>query len=125
MKAVLLLLFITLVITLTIYTGPMRVKGGVDLSCLKPVMSVALDAAQDAYRKYGKDVVITSGCDGIHKPGSKHYEGYAVDLRIRHLEGKDRLIANLIKDALNEQWDVVLERDAENGPHLHIEFDPK
>lgn len=98
----------------------MKIKDGVDLRGLQPVMSVALDVSRDAYRKYGSEVVLTSGRDGNHKANSKHYEGLAVDLRISNLGGKEKSVFNEIKNALNEQWDVVLESD-----HIHIEFDPK
>ena len=52
----------------------MRLKPGVDLSNLTPQALVILIAAQHLR----PDLVVTSGRDGVHKPGSKHYDGGTV-----------------------------------------------
>lgn len=85
-------------------------------------MHAGLMAAQDAYRKHGKELAITSGNEGEHMEGSAHYDGYAVDLRTWHLEGKEVLIKNIIASSLNEQWKVVYEPHAKQGPHIHLEY---
>ena len=64
-----------------------------------------------------QEMVITSAKDGKHKDGSKHYEGKAVDLRIRDFY--DAWITYL-KQSLGKDWDVVLEDD-----HIHVEYAPK
>ncbi len=67
------------------------------------------------------DVWITSGTDGTHMKGSKHYEGNALDLRRKNMT-PDVLAQYLLvlKERLGRDYDVVLERD-----HIHVEYDPK
>ena len=62
-------------------------------------------------------MVVTSGKDGVHKPGSLHYAGLAVDLRFRDFMDE---WARYMKNALGEGWDIVVEAD-----HIHVERDPE
>lgn len=62
---------------------------------------------------------ITSGHDGQHMKGSKHYEGLAIDVRTRGYNAKFYHV--LVRAAIASfGFDVVLEKD-----HIHIEYDPK
>lgn len=67
------------------------------------------------------DIVITSGTDGKHMKGSKHYSGDALDLRRSNIPTKllDTYLTRL-RGRLGEDYDVVLEKD-----HIHVEYDPK
>lgn len=68
------------------------------------------------------ELVVTSTLEGKHMEGSLHYQGLAVDIRIKDVE-KPEEWAVAIKTALNSQdheFDVLLETD-----HIHIEYDPK
>lgn len=70
--------------------------------------------------RIGKPFVITSCTDGKHMKGSKHYSGYAIDIRTRHLSATE--IDNFIawfKSHHDEEYDIVLEKD-----HIHVEYDP-
>jgi hypothetical protein len=100
----------------------MRIKPGVRVFGLRPEMVLALVICESIYRKYGVEVVITSGIEGKHQRGSFHYAGDAADIRIRNLPADVSVAAvrNEIADALGQDFDVVLEKD-----HIHIEFDPK
>lgn len=100
----------------------MAIKAGADLRGLKPQMAVAYTIAAMVYlHKTGLPCVITSGTDGKHGPNSLHYRGLALDLRTRHLPvDQVHPVYLAIKQALGDQFDVVLESD-----HLHLEFDPK
>lgn len=71
--------------------------------------------------KIGKPFVVTSCMEGKHMKGSKHYSGYAVDIRIRHLSvcEMNNLLA-WFKINYDKEYDMVVEKD-----HLHIEYDPK
>ena len=68
----------------------------------------------------GLGMVITSGTDGIHKKGSKHYTGEALDLRISNIPPAliQKVIVNLQK-RLGDGYQVIREHD-----HIHIEYDP-
>lgn len=67
------------------------------------------------------DIVITSGTDSKHMPGSRHYSGDALDLRRSNIPPKwlDRYLTQL-RGRLGSDYDVVLEHD-----HIHVEYDPK
>lgn len=66
------------------------------------------------------DVVITSGTDGTHMKGSKHYSGNALDVRTSNIP-KDwlKVYIDRVKNRLGPDYDLVLEVD-----HLHVEYDP-
>lgn len=72
------------------------------------------------YEKYGAELVITSAKDGKHGPKSLHYEGLALDLRSRNLNGREMFVVADLKLALGPDYDVVLEAD-----HIHVEYDAK
>ena len=68
----------------------------------------------------GKPFVVTSCTDGKHMKGSKHYSGYAIDIRTRHLSVCE--INNLLawfKTHHDKEFDMVVEKD-----HIHVEYDP-
>jgi hypothetical protein len=97
------------------------IKRGVDLSKLTGRMAVAALVVEGIYEDLRANAVVTSGCEGEHSEGSKHYTGDALDFRTLHLTGHFReQLASRCREALNEQFDVVLEKD-----HLHVEWDPK
>lgn len=97
------------------------IKAGVDLRGLTPQMAVAYTIACTVYQRHNYDCVITSGSDGKHGPNSLHYSGKALDLRTNNLRSESvHPIYLKLKQALGEQFDVVLESD-----HIHLEWDPK
>jgi hypothetical protein len=69
-----------------------------------------------------RPLVCTSLNDSIHKDGSLHYQGLAVDLRTRDLNHTSTIAWYIrVRDGLDPLgFDCLLERD-----HLHIEYDPK
>lgn len=101
----------------------MLIKPGVDLRGIRPEMVLAVIAADRIWQEAGYELVITSGRDGRHKPGSLHYSGNGLDFRTLGA-GMDkataRALAARLKTALGEQWDVI-----DEGDHIHVEFDPK
>lgn len=98
----------------------MRLKPGVVLSLGAPMARV-LSLIDSTYEKVtGLEMVITSGSDGVHMTGSRHYTGEAIDLRIMALDVKDKIrLRSALASVLGVNFDVVLEMD-----HLHIEYDP-
>ena len=94
----------------------LKVKRGV-----KPKILVIAAAAANAAWDEGWDVVITSGTDGQHMVGSKHYSSEALDLRISNIPVLDLpLYVERLRARLGHDYDVVLESD-----HIHVEFDPQ
>lgn len=73
-----------------------------------------------------KDMLITSGNDSAHMPGSKHYVDRALDFRTKHLTaGMKQMLVVSVRRRLGPDYDVILEDEGGNNEHLHIEWDPK
>ena len=105
----------------------MKLKPGVQVGGLQPVMMIALLAAHKAITmECSAELLITSAGDGRHSSRSKHYLGLAIDLRSKHLhpDEKEQVLAEL-RQALGDQFDVLLEGQGTPNEHFHIEFDPK
>lgn len=88
-----------------------RIKAGV-----QPRNLVIAAAVANVGHEMDVDVVITSGTDGQHMQGSKHYTGEALDIRLvaNEAEFVQRLGAHL-----GANYQLIVERD-----HLHVEYDP-
>ena len=101
-------------------------KPGVDIQGLQPQMVLAFAIIQPIYHRMGYECVITAACDGKHLTNSLHYKGLALDFRIKHVISidKPRLIKD-IKDALGQDFDVLLEDAGTPNEHAHVEHDPK
>ena len=96
-------------------------KPGVPLFGLQPDTLWAIDQCNAVYQSLEIDCVVTSTTDGKHMDDSRHYVGYAIDLRIWNIPAdKVSIIHSKLKRALGSNYDVVLESD-----HFHVEFDPK
>jgi hypothetical protein len=99
----------------------MRFKKGVKINGAKPEIVLCIMVCDSVYKKYGKELVITSVTDGKHSSGSLHYPGFAIDTRTRVFTKEELpLVKKDLQDALTDEFDVVLEKD-----HFHIEFQPK
>ena len=96
----------------------MLVKLGVDISRLQRPIRRSLNVIERIYRRYGYEPVITSTYEGDHMPSSLHYANLAVDVRLP--PSNIQAVLYDLRRALNEDYDVVLEKD-----HIHIEYDPK
>ncbi len=103
-----------------------HIKPGVRVHSLCPEMMIVLVNANELWRERGAELVITSVLDGRHRRGSKHFVGYAVDLRTKNLDRPSKIDAiNKLKEALGTDYDVILEAEDTPNEHLHVEFDPK
>lgn len=100
----------------------MKIKPGVKLNGLGSEILLGIMVAKSVYEAHGIDLVITSGTDSKHGYSSEHYKGDAVDIRTKNINPayERKIIADQIKEALGQEFDVVLE-----SSHLHIEYDPK
>lgn len=106
------------------------IKEDVSLRGLSPQMALAHTIVLEMYRKHGllDCCVITSGCDGKHSEGSRHYSGEALDYGVKYPNGiylscalAEKLAID-ISAALKKDYDVILEY---SKYHIHVEFDPK
>ncbi len=94
------------------------IKKGVKANGIKAEMVLAYVMAKPILEKHGQSAVITSLCDGVHSRQSRHYIGYAMDLRTRDMAIDDKQkVADKIADALGDEYFVLLESD-----HIHVQF---
>lgn len=100
----------------------MRIKPGVSVRALRPQLLLAVLAADRLMAAMSVDLVITSGDEGQHSRGSRHYSGLALDFRSRDLvDHETKLgVANALRECLGDEYDVLLEET-----HIHVEYDPK
>ena len=105
-------------------------KPGVQLGNLQPQTVLAICVADGVFSRRGVECVVTSGNDGKHKEGSRHYLGLAVDFRLKHIvspEERKRVVAEIRSNCgtLGTQYDVLHEAEGTANEHLHIEHDAK
>jgi hypothetical protein len=94
------------------------IKPGVRIAGMQTEILLALFVAHELFQEQAQTVTLTSVTDGVHKDGSLHYTGRAVDLRLP-TAGKERMVEQL-QGRLGAEYDVLLEAD-----HIHVEYDPK
>jgi hypothetical protein len=99
----------------------MKIKQGVSIQNLKVEMRPVLIAADNIWRSYNKELVITSGQDGVHSAGSLHYYGYAVDLRTHYFTVDEKKAAARF---LRLRLAIVDKRYyvREEQTHIHVEW---
>ena len=96
----------------------MKLKEGVLIGGIKPEIVLAAIVIEPLFEKYGVEMVATSCMDGKHSRNSKHYLGYAIDLRSRDLSSKDQQLLLIdIRAALTAEFYIDLEKD-----HYHLQF---
>jgi hypothetical protein len=99
-------------------------KEGVAIKGLQPQMLVALLLAKQVFDELGVDTTVTSGSDGEHMEGSKHYTGLAWDFRTHHTGRAEAVARELTKVLKPLGFDVVLEALGSFNEHIHVEYDP-
>jgi hypothetical protein len=93
-----------------------KVKAGV-----KPKALIIAAAAANVAETLKLTTVITSGSEGKHMRGSKHYSYAALDFRTRDWSHSTKqAFMTGIQSRLGPKYQLVLEKT-----HLHIEFDPR
>lgn len=96
------------------------IKRGVVLRGLDRRMHTAIREARGIWLKHGRPLVITSGLDGRHGKGSRHYAGLALDFRSRDLgQAASRRAAQALRKVLGREFLVLVEKD-----HIHVEHNP-
>jgi len=117
----------------------MRIKAGVKMQGVRNEIMMAANIANDVWKKYGEELVITSGREGKHRHQGGHAKGDALDLRTRYFSKEQ--IPKVVEDLKKALWDdsdivnygkklkpgdsqeseylVVFE-----GNHIHMEYIP-
>lgn len=108
-----------------------HIKKGASLLGLAPQMHIGLvtvlgaAVSLEARHTY---IVITSGTERTttHSYGSKHFSGNAVDVRSKMYSTyvKHEML-RLVREALGEEFDFILEYEGRNNEHFHLEYHPK
>ena len=94
------------------------IKQGAKIAGLQPEMVLAYVIVAPIMLKYGQPMVLTEGTGGEHSKTSRHYIGYAIDIRNRNIKDEDKDQAALdIQEALGTEYVVVLHKT-----HIHIQF---
>ena len=103
-----------------------KIKKGVVFAEINVPLMIILKTLMAAELEIGKEMVITSVNDSIHKKNSLHYKNRAVDIRTKHLtpDEKKRLL-KFLREKLGGDYDVIFEGENTDNEHIHIEYDPK
>ena len=101
-------------------------KEGVTLQGVRPEISLAMNVFDSIMGKYGLDAHITSVVGFKHSKQSKHYFGCAFDGRSRNLrEDQKDDVWHALRNALTNEYTVLLEDRGEENEHFHIQFGKK
>lgn len=101
-----------------------EIKQGTRIHGIRNELILAIMIAEGVFGQQHAELVITSGINGLHRPGSKHYTGDAIDLRSKTLNEPHRALKEL-KKRLGTDYDVLLEGHETPNAHFHIEWHPK
>jgi len=98
----------------------MKIKRGVILAGIQPVMRPVLIAANAVWKSYNQELVVTSGLEGEHSAGSYHYYGLALDLGSKDFQNfsHPRAVIAKLQKILGFAYQVIYE-----GNHIHVEYD--
>ena len=83
--------------------------------------------AEEVFASFGVPLVVTSVNDGKHSDASWHYKGRAFDARTKYeeLNGRETELRDALKEALRDDFDVVMEAIGTDNEHLHTEYQPR
>lgn len=102
----------------------MRIKAGASIEGLHPAfLEHVFPAGEKVFARFGAELVVTSGMELMapHEPRSLHYEGRAVDLRIKHVVREHwEVLRDVLEAELPEAFHVKLEVRTGTAPHLHV-----
>lgn len=104
--------------------GVERKDATVNAISLVPELMIALAKIGRVHLDlFGKPLIITSGNDGKHKPGSKHYANRAVDLRMVDKDLQEQVLFLDVLIYFDKKLGLMLfdERSQQSSDHVHIE----
>lgn len=97
-------------------------KQGVWLAGINDFFLTFIEAVDEIWTRWGDTPIITSGAEGKHMEGSKHYKNEAWDLRVWGLHDPTSM-ADELRNKLNEdgeKW-LVLFGDKDHKDHIHVQ----
>jgi hypothetical protein len=103
---------------------PVFAKSSVSFAVMAPGGFRILSAIEQASEKLACDLILTSGCDGIHSgPNDPHHSGNAYDLRSHDFspEQKDRVLAQVMNYLGWDQFYGFLEDAGTDNEHFHFQ----
>ena len=100
--------------TLSVKRGPEPVEFAADSLALGRMLSALL------LLPYAGTLVITAGSNGLHKVGSKHYTGEAIDLRVHNLPDPEA-VRQLLIAQLGVKFSVLRRDPGTTNDHLHLQ----
>jgi hypothetical protein len=104
--------------------GVERKDATVNVANLVPELTTALAKIGRLHLDlFNKPLIITSGNDGKHKTGSKHYANKAVDLRMVDKDAEEQALFVDVLMYMDTVLKIMLfdERQEPGSDHVHIE----
>lgn len=91
---------------------------------VQPLMTFAVQLGYLHWILFGSALVITSGRDGAHNPGSLHIDGRALDFRTHDKTADEMVVflSILAYAAPGANVRVFDERVGTGGEHVHVEY---
>jgi len=99
------------------------IKQGAVTDNLKKKITEAQELLFKIFEQYKLDLFVSSGMEGNHMCGSRHYQGLAIDVSLKYTPADlvDIIYMDICSALGGKGYDVLLHE----GSHFHIEFDPK
>lgn len=98
-----------------------RLKQGVNPIGIKNEMILGNQIVEGVYADWGYECVATSINDSDHDEVSRHYQGMAIDYRVRHLIEKHKQeIEDEIKRRLGRHYKVI-----RKPLYIHVSYKPR
>lgn len=114
-----------------------QIKEGVIFKELKPEIYSIFSIVSSVFHEFGKECVITSAHDGVHKGHkeylegsralgvvSRHYLDQAIDLRSKHLfdSMQKHFLWNSLIEKLGSKYRVLFENEGKDNEHFHVQY---
>ena len=97
-------------------------KESVHFRILRHEMWNLFSAFEAIFAQYGYECVITCGTDG-HTPDDPHYNGFAIDLRSKHLPaGLSHTILLDMREAAGTDYYIFIEAEGTDNEHYHCQI---
>lgn len=100
----------------------LQVKPGVQFT-FAPGGFRILEVLKEVALLLGRDLTITSGCDGVHSgPSDPHFSGNAYDIRTHDLAIDVQLrVFTLLTQRLGPRFYVLHEDQGTDNDHIHVQ----
>ena len=103
-------------------------KPGVSIRGVRAELLFALPICEGIFmRAEAATCRVTSVMDGVHKAGSLHYAGLAMDLGIKDVipDRREIVVGQLVRALSPLGFDVLWEGRGTPNEHVHVEYDPR